>query len=208
VGEVLADERARLLALPDPLPETDRVEPVQVDSQGFVRVDTNRYSVASVHAGHVRTLVVDDCSVRVLDAAVVLAEHSRSWGRRQTFEKPEHRAALVTERKAARDLKGRDRLRAVVPFFDRIVARWEVAGSSLGLRVTRAIKLLDLYGEAGCLAAATDIHARGLADVGALAVACEHQRKGRHRPVPLELVLPAHLDDTDVIPHDLGAYDE
>jgi hypothetical protein len=181
---------------------------VQVDSQGFVRVDTNRYSVASAHAGHVRTIVVDDRTVRVLDGAAVLAEHPRSWGRRQIFEKAEHRVALVTERKAARDLKGRDRLRAVVPFFDRIVARWEVSGSSLGLRVTRAIKLLDLYGEEVFLAAAIDIHARGLSDVGALAVACEHQRKGRHRPVPIELVLPAHLDDADVIPHDLGTYDE
>jgi transposase len=208
VGEVFTCERARLLALPDPLPETDRVEPMQVDSQGFVRVDTNRYSVPTIHAGHVRTLVVTDRIVRVLDGATVLAEHTRSWGRRQIFEKAEHRAALVAERKAARDLKGRDRIRAVVPTFDRIVARWEVSGSSLGLRVTRSIKLLDLYGDEVFAAAAADLDARGLADVGALAIACEHHRKGRHRPVPVELVLPAHLDDADVIPHDLGAYDE
>ncbi len=208
VGDVFTDERTRLLALPDPLPETDRVEPTQVDSQGFVRVDTNRYSVPLVHAGHIRTLVVTDRIVRVLDGAAVLAEHARSWGRRQIFEKAEHRAALVAERKAARDLKGRDRIRAVVPTFDRIVARWEVSGSSLGLRVTRSIKLLDLYGDEVFAAAAADLDARGLADVGALAIACEHHRKGRHRQVPIELVLPAHLDDSDVIPHDLGAYDE
>jgi len=208
VGDVFADERARLLALPDPLPETDRVEPIQVDSQGFVRVDTNRYSVPSTHAGHVRTVVLSDRMVRVVYGTTVLAEHARSWGRRQIFEQAEHRAALVAERKAARDLKGRDRLRAVVPFFDDLVARWEVSGSSLGLRVTRSIKLLDLYGDEVFAAAAADLHARGLADVGALAVACEHQRKGRHRPVPVELVLPAHLDDADVVPHDLGSYDE
>ena len=35
----------RLLALPEPLPDTDRVEPVGADSQAFVRFDTNRYSV-------------------------------------------------------------------------------------------------------------------------------------------------------------------
>ncbi len=208
VGAAFADERARLLALPDPLPETDRVEPMQVDSQGFVRVDTNRYSVPTIHAGHVRTLVVSDRSVRVIDGTSVLAEHERSWGRRQIFERAEHRTALVAERKAARDLKGRDRLRAIVPTFDRIVARWAVSGSSLGFRVTRSIKLLDLYGDQVFAAAAADLDARGLADVGALAIACEHHRKGRHRPVPVELVLPAHLHDTDVIPHDLAAYDE
>jgi transposase len=208
VGDVLVAERTRLLSLPDPLPETDRIEPMQVDSQGFVRVDTNRYSVPSLHAGHVRTLVVSDRTVRVLDGATVLAEHPRSWGRRQVFEKAEHRAALVAERNPARDLKGRDGLRAVAPTFDRIVARWAVAGSSLGLRVTRSIKLRDLYGDVVFAAAAPDLDARGLADVGALAIACEHHRKGRHRPVPVELVLPAHLDDADVVPHDLGAYDE
>lgn len=81
VGDVFAAERTRLLTLPDPLPETARVEPMPIDSQGFVRVDTNRYSVPSDHAGHVRTLVVDDRVVRVVDGTTVLAEHARSWGR-------------------------------------------------------------------------------------------------------------------------------
>ena len=208
VGEVFADERARLLTLPTPLPETARVEPIQVDTQAFVQVDTNRYSVPSDRAGHVLTLVVDDLTVRVVDGKSVVAEHVRSWGRRQVIEQPAHRAALVAERRAARAHKGRDRLRAVVPTFDRIVARWAVSGSSLGLRVTRSIKLLDLYGDSVFAAAAADLDARGLADVGALALACERHRKDRHWPVPVDLVLPAHLDDADVIPHDLESYDE
>jgi transposase len=208
VGDVFADERSRLLPLPDPLPETARVEPTQIDRQAFVRVDTNRYSVPSDHAEKVRTLVVDDRLIRVLDGQTAIAEHARSWGRRQVFEIPAHRAALVAERKAARELKGRDRLRAVAPMFDRIVERWGVTGSSLGRRVCQAIKLLDLYGDHVFAAAAADIDARGLADVGALAVACEQRRKDRKRPVPIELVLPDHLDDADVVPHDLESYDE
>jgi hypothetical protein len=52
---------------------------------------------------------------------------SPSW----EFERPEHRATLVAERKAARDLKGRDRLRAVAPDIDRLLERWAVAGRSL-----------------------------------------------------------------------------
>jgi transposase len=208
VGDVLAAERTRFLPLPEPLPETARVEPVCVDRQAFVQVDTNRYSVPSDHAEYVRTLAVDDRVVTVLHGKTVIAEHARSWGRRQVIELAAHRTALVVERQAARALKGRDRLRAVAPMFDRIVARWDVAGSSLGFRVTRAIKLLDLYGEHIFAAAAAAIDARGLADVGALAVACEQQRKAQHRPVPLEIVLPGHLDDADVVPHDLGAYDE
>ena len=208
VGDVFGDERARLLSLPDPLPETARVEPVQVDRQAFVRVDTNRYSVPTDHAEKIRTLVVDDRLVRVLDGSTVLAEHTRAWGRRQVIELPEHRAALVVQRRAARALKGRDRLRAVAPMFDRIVARWETSGSALGRRVSQAIQLLDLYGDHVFAAAAADIDARGLADVGALAVACEQRRKHSKRPIPIALVLPKHLEDDDVIPHNLESYDE
>ena len=208
VAEVFSDERQRLLSLPDPLPETARIEPVEVDRQAFIRVDTNRYSVPSEHAQHVRTLVVEERVIRVLDGATVIAEHERSFGRRQLIELAAHRTALLAERRAARDLKGRDRLRAVAPMFGLIVERWGASGSSLGRRVFQSIKLLDLYGDEVFAAAAADIDARGLADVGALAIACEQRRKDRKLPVPIELVLPAHLDDTDVIPHDLESYDE
>lgn len=208
VGEVFAGERARLLSLPDPLPETARVEPVVIDRQAFVRVDTNRYSVPTDHAEKIRTLVVDDRAVRVLDGQTVIADHARSWGRCEIIEVSAHRASLIAERRAARALKGRDRLRAVAPMFDRIVERWGTSGSSLGRRVSQSIKLLELYGDHVFAAAAADIDARGLTDIGALAVACEQRRKDRNRPVPIELVLPDHLDDADVIPHDLESYDE
>ena len=83
-----------------------------------------------------------------------------------------------------------------------------MAGSSLGHRVARSIKLLDLYGDHVFAAAAADVITRGLSDIGALAVACEKYRKDLGRPVPITLVLPDHLDDADVVPHDLETYDE
>lgn len=207
VADVLATETPRLLALPDPMPVTDFVEPVRPDSQAFVRFDGNRYSVPTDVAERTLTLVADDRTVRMLDGQTVVAEHARSWGKKQLVEKPEHRAALVTERKAAAQLKGRDRLRAVAPSFDRVLDRWSAAGGGLAVRVTRAIKLLDLCGDDVFAAAVADVVERGLSDVGALAMACEKHRKDRRRAVPVELVLPAHLDDAEVIPHDLERYD-
>jgi len=207
VGDVLADEKARLLALPDPLPVTDFVEPVKPDAQAFVRFDTNRYSVPTDVADRVLTLAADDRTVRLVDGQTTVAEHARSWGKKQILEKPEHRTALVAERKAAAQLKGRDRLRAVAPAFDRVLDKWTAAGGSLAVRVTRAIKLLDLYGDDVFAAAVADVVERELADLGALAMACEKHRKDRRRAVPVELALPDHLDDADVIPHDLERYD-
>lgn len=208
VRDVLADERPRLLMPPDPLPDTDLVLPAGADTQAFVRFDTNRYSVPTRHAERALTLVADDVSVRVLDGASVIARHARSFAKRQVIELPEHRAALLAERRAAADLKGRDRLRAVAPDFGVLLERWAVSGPSLGLLVTRAIRLLDLYGADIFAAAVTELVGRGLRDTGALAVACDRLRRERGRPLPVEVRLPDHVQDRDVIPHDLEGYDE
>lgn len=208
VSEVLGEERARLLPLVDPLPDTDRVEPIEADRQAFIRFDTNRYSVPTDHAEHTLTLVTDDVTVRVLDGSNCIALHARTYGKRQVIETPSHRAALVTERRAAADLKGRDRLRAVAPDFGVLLERWVLSGPSLAIQVTRAIKLLDLYGDEIFAAAVVEIVARGLRDIGALAMSCERLRKERGRSVPVDIVMPAHADDREVVPHDLGSYDD
>jgi transposase len=209
VAEVFADERPRLLALPDPLPPTDLVTTVTACDQAFVRLDSNRYSVPTVHAGKTLTLVADDQSVRVLaGGGVCVARHPRCFGRRQVIEAAEHRAALVAERRAAADLKGRDRLRAVAPAFPALLDRWALSGRSLAIQVTRAIKLLDLYGDEIFAAAVAEIVDKGLRDVGALAVACDRLRRAANRPVPVDIPLPEHAVDREVIPHDLETYDD
>jgi transposase len=208
VGEVLAEEHERLLALPDPLPLTDRIEPAAVDSQAFVRLDTNRYSVPPDYGDHTLTLVADDITVRLLDGDTEVACHERCYGRRQVLELPAHRAELVDQRRAAADLKGRDRLLAVTPDFATILGRWALTGPSLAIQVTRAIKLLDLYGDEVFAASVSEIAVRGLRDVSALAVACDRLRRARNQPVPVDILLPAHAIDRDVVPHDLDKYDE
>jgi hypothetical protein len=108
----------------------------------------------------------------------------------------------------ARDLKGRDRLRAQVPAIDRLRACWLDSGHVLAAAVVRCGKLLDLYGADVLAAAVADILARGLRDPSALAVACDQQRRARHQRVPLAVPLPAHVEDREVIPHALEQYDE
>jgi transposase len=208
VGEVFVDEQVRLLTLPVPLPETARVEPIAVNTQAFIHFDTNRYSVPSEYASRIVTLRADDVMVQIIDGANVIAAHSRSYARRAVFEMPEHRAALVAQRRRSRDLKGRDRLRALVPAFDQIIAQWQVVDQSLGHRVAQCINALNLYGDEVFAAAANDIIERQLADIGALMVACETHRKRLRRPVPIQLLLPQISDDNDVTPHNLAGYDE
>ena len=88
VADVFAEERAHLLALPDnPFPSEERVE-VQVGKTPYARFDANDYSIPHRYVG--RTLVVAATleTVRILDAGVVLATHTRSFDRGQQIEDP------------------------------------------------------------------------------------------------------------------------
>lgn len=210
VLDVLQSERARLLALPQCLPDTDYVGPAPVDSQAFTRFDTNRYSVPSESSERPLTLAVSDTEVRILDGATCIARHERCYGKRQIIEQASHREAIIKQRRAARDLKGRDRLTAVAPDFKRLLERWADSGASLAIQVTRAIQLLDLYGEEIFSCAVKEIIENELRDIGALAVACDRLRRKRSLPLPMGIALPSHVQeqDQDVVPHDLGNYDE
>jgi transposase len=207
VDEVLAEEKERLLALPDPLPAIELIEPISVDKTAFIDFDVNRYSVPSAYADKTLVLVADDTSVRLCDGQEEVARHVRSWGRHQVIEAPEHRAELLAHKRAAREAKGRDRLGAAIPGFEILQARWLSAGRNVGFMTAKALRLLDLYGVDILGAAAREAIARGTHDPGALAVLCEERRRAVEHPVPLDIDLGAHVPDRDVIPHDLESYD-
>jgi transposase len=208
VADVLAEERPRLLPLPATPAATDRVLSVAADKTASVRFDTNLYSVPPAAAAKTLSLVANDTQVRILDGTLEVARHPRCWGRRQVIELPEHREQILRLKRAAQELKGRDRLRALVPSIDTLYARWIDAGRSLRHTTAFANRLLDLYGEAIFLHAVAEILARGLHDPGALAQLCEQQRRARSRPVPIEITVPSHVPDRDVIPHNLEDYDD
>ena len=208
VLDVFEEERPRLLSLPSPLPQTDTVTPIGVDKSAFVKLDTNRYSVPGRYERRSLTLVADDVIVRLLDGADEVARYPRCWGRHQTLELREHRKAILEDKRKARDLKGRDRLRVEVPEIDRLLERWVDAGRNIGSMVAFTIKMLDAYGPATLRAVPADMLSRGIHDRGAMAILCEQKRRGRAGPTPLAIQLGDHVVERDVIPHDLGGYDE
>ena len=208
VADVFEEERPRLLALPQPLPETESVVPIVVDKTAFVRLDTNRYSVPSTYARRTLSAAVDDKVVRIVDGAQEIARHPRCWGRHQVIESRVHRDALVAEKKKARDLKGRDRLRAEIPQIDALIDRWVDAGRNVGSMIAATITLLDAYGASVLREVVSEMVARGTHDRGAMAILCEQKRKRRAGPAPTIIELGAHVVERDVVPHDLGGYDE
>jgi transposase len=207
VEECLVEEKQRLLPLPDPMPQTDLVEPVLVDKTAFAHFDTNLYSVPPNHVERTLTLVADDRSVRVLDGASVVAHHPRSWGHRQKIEHPDHRAEILRRKRGAAPSAGRDRLRAVAPQIDILFERWVTAGRNVGSMTAQTSKLLDLYAADVFEKAVAEVILRGTHDPGEVGVLCEKHRRAAERPVPIDIRLRDHIPDRDVIPHDLGGYD-
>jgi transposase len=208
VADVFEEERPRLLSLPSPLPEIDTVAPITADKTAFVKLDTNRYSVPGDYEGRTLTLVADDVTVRLLDGENEVARHARCWGRHQTLELREHRVAILEEKRKARDLKGRDRLRVEVPEIDALLERWVDAGRNIGSMIGSTINLLDAYGPAILREVTADMLRRGVHDRGAMAILCEQRRRRHSGPAPLAIQLGEHVVERDVIPHDLGGYDE
>lgn len=208
VAGVFEEEQPRLLSLPDPLPNTDVVMPMSVDKQAFIRIDTNRYSVPSDYASRTITLVASDVEVRMLDGELEIAHHDRNWGRHQVIEHKAHRETLLAQKKQARDLKGRDRLHAEIADIDVLIERWVHHGRNVGSMVARTIRLLDSYGETVMNAAVAEMITRGTHDPGALTILCEQRRLQTGAPRPAILDLGSHVVERDVVPHDLGGYDE
>ena len=124
VADVLAQERPQLLPLPAAPPATDRVVSVTADKTASVRFDTNLYSVPPAAAVKTLTLVASDTLVRIVEGALEVARHPRCWGHRQVIELPEHREEILRLKRAAQELKGRDRLRALIPGVDTLYGRW------------------------------------------------------------------------------------
>lgn len=208
VAEVFEEERSLLLTLPESLPETDLVAPIPVDKTAFVRFDTNGYSVPPEYAKTTLTLVANDTLIRLLDKGREVARHARSWGRHQWLEAPEHRAALLAQKQQARAPKGRDRLRAEVPGIEPLFERWVTHGRNLGSMVARTLTLLDSYGAPTLQKAVAAMLERGTHDPGAMAILCEQERRQSGAQVPLAVAFGAHVRERDVIPHDLGGYDD
>jgi transposase len=207
IADCLVEEKQRLLSLPSPMPATDLVTPVRIDKTAFAHFDTNIYSVPPEHVERTLTLVADDCFVRLLDGATVVAQHFRSFGQRQKIEHPDHRAEIMRRKQGAAASTGGDRLRAAAPNMDVLVERWVEAGRNVGSMTARTTKLLDLYGQDIFAKAIAETIERGTHDPGEVGVLCEKHRRAAVHPVPIHVPLGSHVPDRDVIPHDLGGYD-
>src|SRR5215831_15559743 len=146
VAEVFAEEQPRLLPPPlHPFP-ADRIETVHSHKTIYIRFDLNDYSIPPEFVGRPLTLVASDTSVRILNGAVELARHPRSYDRQQQVLDPMHRDAVLQLKRRAFHATPGGRLEQAVPeskaFLDLAFAH----GESAGAQTAQLLKLLDEYG--------------------------------------------------------------
>jgi len=155
------------------------------------------------------TLVVDAEALRVLDGQQEVARHRRSYESGVCVEDASHITTLVEWKKASRELKGRDRLRAVVPETDSLFEVLALRGDNMGYHTTRLLRLLDEYGATELRHATRMAIAREAYSSGSIAHVLEQRRREQGLKPPMQVDLPddPRVRDLRVIPHRLEAYD-
>lgn len=108
VAERLAEEQARMRALPETLPDTDRRFVTRVGAQPYLRVDRNDYSLDPRLVGRRVEVRVSQAEIRALalDTGELAARHTRVFAGGLAFTDPAHQAALEKlrgERRRARE---------------------------------------------------------------------------------------------------------
>jgi transposase len=210
VREAFAQEQPKLLALPaNPFP-TDEREAVRAGKTPYVRFDRNDYSIPPTHVQRTLTVVASPTTVRVLDAAALIASHARSYDQGRQVEDPAHIAELVARKRQAHQHRATDRLAQAAPHSGELLTRAAERGHNLGSITAALLRLLERYGAAELEAGIIEALARDVPHPNAVRLALERRCEQREQPPPLPIALPAdkRVRDLVVAPHKLDDYDQ
>jgi transposase len=209
VREALEAERKNLLPLPEHPFECDVVRSAASGKTPYLRFDGNDYSIPHTLVRKPLTLVASENVVRILDGAIEVARHPRSWDRGRTIEDDAHIAALAREKRHAHDLRGRDRLRNACTNAAAFIEALALRGEPVAAHIQRLGRLLERYGAGELDIALADVVARGAISAASVAHVLDQRRRARRLPPPIELALSEEVRTRDVpiTPHALGPYD-
>ena len=176
VGEALAQERPRLLPLPDdPFPTHERRE-VRVGKTPYARFDLNDYTVPPEHARRTLTVCATPDEVRLLDGGVEVARHRRSYDKGERVEDPAHLEELIAKKRKARRGRDMDRLTRRVPSCQDFLVELAQRGKNLGNATQRLLILLETYGAEALEAAIQEARTREVIHVSGVCQILEQAR--------------------------------
>ena len=210
VRDAFAEEKPRLLPLPEHPFACDVARAVRSGKTPYVRFDLNDYSIPAELVRKPLTLVASDADVRLLDGSVEIARHPRSYDRGRKIEIAAHLEALAQEKQRASELRGRDRLTTAAPRAAALLEEVALRGRHLGGTTARLLRLLDREGPRELDVAIGQALARGAASAEAVGAVLDQRRRARKAPPAIDVLLSddARARDVHVTPHSLDAYDD
>lgn len=210
VADAFAQEKPQLLELPEDPFVTDEQIGVAAGKTPYVRFDLNDYSVPATRTHRMLTVVASMATVRIFDGQEQIAEHARSWDRRQQIEDRAHIEALVAMKREARTQRGLDRLFHAAPSSKALFKALAQQGKNLGGATITLLKQLDCVGAAELEAAIGEVIQRGTPHLAAIHHVLDRRRYERGLPPPVGRHLPddERVHGPIVTPHSLKDYDQ
>jgi transposase len=212
VREAFVLEAPRLAPMPDnPFPLATPTA-IAIGKTPYARFDRNDYSVPHTHVRRQLTILADTGEVRILDGAVLIARHPRSYDAGAQIEDPAHIQALRDHKRRAGAASVTDRLAHAAPSSAELLVRAAQNGHSLQSTVTGLNRLLQRYGARELEAAILEVlKLEGPAPhPNSVLLALEKRRERRRQPPLVPTHLPKHVLDKDqpVRPARLEPYDK
>lgn len=210
VGEVLTEERNKLMPLPaDSYPCDERCE-VDIGKTPYARFDLNDYSVPSQFVQRTLVLVASQDTVRILHGQEVVATHPRSYDRDALVEQPGHSAELEELKHAAGQHRRAHVLTNAAPSSERLLEAIAERGLPLGRVTNELTELLRTYGAAALEVAVAEVLAQHTPHMHAVRQVLERQRHEGALPLTLPLQLPndPRVQNMVLSPRSLNVYDQ
>jgi transposase len=206
VEQAFAEEQSRLLPPPLHLFSTDRIETVSSGKTIYVRFDLNDYSIPPEAVGRPLTLAASDTTVRILDGALEIARHPRTYDRQKKVLEPAHQEAVLRIKRKVSLAKPAGRLEQAVPECKLLLDLAFAQGESAGGQTLQLLKLLDEFGPTALRRAVIEALERNTPR--ACSVAFLLRRQPSPKQLALDLSRYPEAQAIDVRPHDLEIYDE
>ncbi len=204
--EMFAGEKSHLRPLPLAPYDAALVRPVRATKRCRVVVETNRYSVPPACAGQLLTLKLYAGRLRLLSGDTLVAEHLRSYEKRQDIEQPDHAQTLLHERAQARHQR-------LLLSFLALSAHAPAYHEQLGERrlnvrhhVQKIVALAEIYGAVAIGRALDDAHALGAYSCEYIANLLEQRQRLAPTPGALHLTRASDLLELELPPPDLSPY--
>ena len=205
--DMFAEERPSLQPLPAYPYDTAVVRTAPVSNQCRVVVDTNRYSVPPRYASSQLTLKLDADRLRLFDGGKLVAEHVRSFDRKQDVKDPDHEQILLVGREQARHQKILLRFLTLCPqaqaYYEQLAER------RLNVRhhLQKIVALSESFGAEKTARAIVDAHELGAYGENYLANLLEQRERFLPEPGALQLTRRSDLLDVELPAPDLSPYD-